>query len=61
MQTQPICHLAPTKEWRRLGRKHAEKRECGRGSAKEWKISHVGLQRIKGEKLLLVVRYRHWI
>ena len=40
------------REWCRLGRVKAEKRACGRGSAKEWMISHEELQRIKAEGLL---------
>ena len=40
------------REWCRLGRVHAEKRRCGRGSAKEWMISHAELERIKSEGLL---------
>lgn len=40
------------REWCRLGRVHAEKRVCGRGSAKEWMISNNELQRIKSEGLL---------
>ena len=31
---------------------HAEKRQCGRGRSKEWKISHGELLRIKAEGLL---------
>lgn len=40
------------REWCRLYRVNAEKRACGRGSAKEWMISHEELQRIKCEGLL---------
>ena len=40
------------REWCRLGRVWAEKRECGRGVAKEWMISHVELTRIRNEGLL---------
>lgn len=40
------------REWCRLGRVHATKRSCGRGSSKEWMISHDELQRIKAEGLL---------
>lgn len=40
------------REWCRLGRIHAEKRRCGRGTSKEWMISHGELMRIKSEGLL---------
>jgi hypothetical protein len=40
------------REWCRLGRVRAEKRRCGRGSSKEWMISHTELERIKAEGLL---------
>ena len=40
------------REWCRLGRVHAEKRSCGRGTSKEWMISHEELMRIKSEGLL---------
>jgi len=40
------------REWCRLGRVHAEKRPCGRGTSKEWMISHEELMRIKSEGLL---------
>jgi len=40
------------REWCRLGRVHAEKRACGRGTSKEWMISHAELERIKSEGLL---------
>ncbi|MEM7559610.1 MAG: hypothetical protein AAF394_10845 [Planctomycetota bacterium] len=43
------------REWCRLGRVNAEKRQCGRGSAKEWMISNDELQRIKAEGLLPLV------
>lgn len=42
------------REWCRLGRVKAEKRVCGRGSAKEWMISNEELQRIKSQGLLPV-------
>jgi hypothetical protein len=40
------------REWCRLGRVRAEKRSCGRGTSKEWMISHEELMRIKAEGLL---------
>lgn len=40
------------REWCRLGRVHAEKRSCGRGTSKEWLITHEELTRIQAEGLL---------
>jgi hypothetical protein len=40
------------REWCRQARVHAEKRCCGRGTSKEWMISHEEMQRIKSEGLL---------
>jgi Helix-turn-helix domain len=40
------------REWCRLGRIHAEKRACGRGSTREWMISASELQRVRDEGLL---------
>ncbi len=40
------------REWCRLGRVACEKRAAGRGSSKEWMISHTELCRIKSEGLL---------
>lgn len=40
------------REWCRLGRVHAKKRQCGRGQSQEWMIAHAELQRIQNEGLL---------
>ncbi|QDT37690.1 hypothetical protein [Stratiformator vulcanicus] len=40
------------REWCRLGRVHAEKRQCGRGRAKEWILSNDELMRVRSEGLL---------
>lgn len=40
------------REWCRLKRVHATKRPTGRGSSKEWMISHTELQRIQNQGLL---------
>lgn len=42
------------REWCRLGRIWAEKRQCGRGRTKEWMISHEELTRIRNEGLLSI-------
>jgi len=48
------------REWCRLGRVHAEKKQCGRGVAGEWRISRDELTRIRNEGLLPDPRpYRH--
>ena len=40
------------REWFRLGRAYAEKRQTGRGRTKEWMVSHQELTRIRNEGLL---------
>lgn len=48
------------REWCRLGRVHASKRPCGRGTSQEWMIAHDEIERIRNEGLLPdPVRYRH--
>ncbi len=48
------------REWCRQGRVRAEKRPCGRGHTKDWKLSHEELIRIKSEGLLPnPFQYRH--
>ncbi len=40
------------REWCRLGRVRAEKKQCGRGPASEWIVSHQELTRVRNEGLL---------
>ena len=40
------------REWCRLGRIRAQKRQCRRGLSQEWIICHEELQRIRNEGLL---------
>ncbi len=40
------------REWCRLGRIRAEKRRCGRGDSKEWKIPRDELNRWRSDGLL---------
>lgn len=45
------------REWCRLGRVAAGKRDCGRGNAAEWIIAHEELQRIRNYGLLPQTKY----
>lgn len=44
--------LFTVREWCRKGRVRAEKKECGRGPAGEWRVSHEELVRIRNDGLL---------
>jgi hypothetical protein len=45
------------REWCRYGRLRASKRRCGRGTAKEWMVSHDEVERLKNEGLLPLRKY----
>lgn len=48
------------REWCRRGRVRAEKKQCGRGVAGEWVISHEEMTRVRNEGLLPEPNpYRH--
>lgn len=47
------------REWCRMGRVNAEKRNCGRGSNLEWIVSHQELLRLRNHGLLPIQGYRH--
>jgi hypothetical protein len=44
------------RQWCRLGRVRATKRECGRGPTQEWVISHDELVRLENKGLLRLPR-----
>lgn len=44
------------RQWCRLGRVRAQKRECGRGPTQEWVIPHEELMRLENEGLLPLPR-----
>lgn len=45
------------REWCRNHRVKAAKRDCGRGNAREWVVSHVELNRVRNEGLLPPAEY----
>lgn len=45
------------RQWCRLGRVRAGKRECGRGPTQEWVISHEELTRLENEGLLPLPKF----
>jgi hypothetical protein len=45
------------RQWCRLGRVHAQKRECGRGPTQEWVIPHDELVRLENEGLLPLPKF----
>ncbi len=47
------------REWCRLSRVNAKKRETGRGNALEWVVSHDELERIRNHGLLPIPTFRH--
>jgi hypothetical protein len=54
-----ILDKAPftVREWCRNRRVKAAKRDCGRGNAREWVVSHAELTRVRNEGLLPPAEY----